>query len=113
MKLLEKDRPECLPWCRRWRFEMSDEATARKALACLDLTSLTDGHETHGGEADIEALCAKADGKHGQVCGPHSPNTTGGSARFGKICGHFLACYGNTRVPPLIWPRGMFDAAQA
>ena len=49
---------------------MSDEATlqqARLALACLDLTSLTDGHETHGGEADIEALCAKADGKHGQT----------------------------------------------
>ena len=48
---------------------MSDEATlqqARLALACLDLTSLTDGHETHGGEADIEALCAKADGKHGR-----------------------------------------------
>ena len=49
---------------------MSDDATlqqARLALACLDLTSLTDGHETHGGEADIEALCAKADGKHGRT----------------------------------------------
>lgn len=47
---------------------MSDEATlqqARLALACLDLTSLTDGHDRHGGEADIEALCAKADGRHG------------------------------------------------
>ena len=47
---------------------MTDEDTARKArlaLACLDLTSLTDGHDTHGGEADIEALCAKADGTHG------------------------------------------------
>ena len=49
---------------------MSDEATARKALACLDLTSLTDGHDTQGGEADIEALCARAQGpasRHGQV----------------------------------------------
>ena len=45
---------------------MNAEATARKnarlALACLDLTSLTDGHDTQGGEADIEALCARAQG---------------------------------------------------
>ena len=40
---------------------------AHSALACLDLTSLTDGHDTRGGEADIEALCAKADGKHGRT----------------------------------------------
>ena len=46
---------------------MSDEATARKALACLDLTSLTDGHDVKGGEADIEQLCIKAAGKHGHV----------------------------------------------
>ena len=48
----------------------ADAATlhlARSALACLDLTSLTDGHDRHGGEADIEALCAKADGKHGRT----------------------------------------------
>lgn len=38
---------------------------ARQALACLDLTSLNDGHDLNGGEADIEALCAKADGPHG------------------------------------------------
>ena len=47
---------------------MTDEDTARKArlaLACLDLTSLTDGQDLKGGEADIEALCAKADGTHG------------------------------------------------
>ena len=45
---------------------MNAEAMARKnarlALACLDLTSLTDGHDTQGGEADIEALCARAQG---------------------------------------------------
>ena len=53
---------------------MNAEATARKnarlALACLDLTSLTDGHDTQGGEADIEALCARAQGpasRNGQV----------------------------------------------
>ena len=42
-------------------------ATARTSLACLDLTSLTDGHDVKGGEADIEQLCIKAAGKHGQV----------------------------------------------
>jgi deoxyribose-phosphate aldolase len=36
--------------------------TARTALACLDLTSLSDGHDQAGGEAEIEALCAKAIG---------------------------------------------------
>ena len=45
---------------------MNDEATARQnarlALACLDLTSLTEGHDTQGGEADIEALCVRAQG---------------------------------------------------
>ena len=45
---------------------MNEEATAHKnarlALACLDLTSLSDGHDTQGGEADIEALCARAQG---------------------------------------------------
>lgn len=50
---------------------MSDEQTAihqaRQALACLDLTSLTDGHDTVGGEADIEALCARANGRHGHT----------------------------------------------
>ena len=38
------------------------QAVARQALACLDLTSLTDGHDVAGGEADIDALCAKAIG---------------------------------------------------
>jgi deoxyribose-phosphate aldolase len=36
--------------------------TARQALACLDLTSLADGHDQSGGERDIEQLCARADG---------------------------------------------------
>lgn len=50
---------------------MTDEQTAihqaRQALACLDLTSLTDGHDIGGGEADIEALCARANGRHGHT----------------------------------------------
>ena len=40
--------------------------TARTALACLDLTSLSDGHDTAGGEAEIEALCARAIGPAGR-----------------------------------------------
>lgn len=36
--------------------------TARQALACLDLTSLLDGQDVAGGEADIEQLCQKAIG---------------------------------------------------
>jgi deoxyribose-phosphate aldolase len=47
--------------------QMSDlEKTARQALACLDLTSLADGHDQAGGEAEIEALCAKAVGAPGR-----------------------------------------------
>ena len=50
--------------------ELSDPArlaaTARQALACLDLTSLNDGHDQACGEADIEALCAKAIGPAGR-----------------------------------------------
>jgi deoxyribose-phosphate aldolase len=38
-------------------------ATARQALACLDLTSLNDADT----EADIERLCARAVGPHGHV----------------------------------------------
>ena len=41
--------------------------TAKLALACLDLTSLPDGHDLQGGEADIEALCARAQGRHGST----------------------------------------------
>jgi deoxyribose-phosphate aldolase len=41
-------------------------AVARTALACLDLTSLNDGHDVAGGEAEIEALCAKAIGIPGR-----------------------------------------------
>jgi deoxyribose-phosphate aldolase len=37
--------------------------TARAALACLDLTSLNDGDT----EADIEQLCQRATGAHGQT----------------------------------------------
>lgn len=40
---------------------------ARRALACLDLTSLSDGHDVAGGEADIEQLCARADGRFGRT----------------------------------------------
>ena len=47
--------------------ENTERHTARLALACLDLTSLSDGHDLKGGEADIEQLCVKADGKHGHV----------------------------------------------
>lgn len=43
------------------------QAAARAALACLDLTSLNDGHDVKGGEAAIEALCARADGPHGRT----------------------------------------------
>lgn len=43
------------------------EAAARTALACLDLTSLNDGHDRTGGEADIEALCAKAQSRFGNT----------------------------------------------
>jgi deoxyribose-phosphate aldolase len=47
--------------------QLSDlDATASTALACLDLTSLSDGHDTAGGEAEIEALCAKAIGAPGR-----------------------------------------------
>jgi deoxyribose-phosphate aldolase len=47
--------------------QLSDlDATARTALACLDLTSLADGHDVAGGEAEIEALCAKAIGAPGR-----------------------------------------------
>jgi len=47
--------------------DMNDlEATARTSLACLDLTSLSDGHDAAGGEAEIEALCAKAIGAPGR-----------------------------------------------
>ncbi len=42
------------------------EANARVALACLDLTSLNDGQDVAGGEADVEALCAKAIGPAGR-----------------------------------------------
>jgi deoxyribose-phosphate aldolase len=54
------------------------EAAARTALACLDLTSLADGHDAAGGEAEIEALCRKAQG---------------GSGRFG------------TTAAVCVWPR--------
>jgi deoxyribose-phosphate aldolase len=43
--------------------ELSAVDAARIALACLDLTSLNDADT----EADIEALCAKANGPHGPV----------------------------------------------
>ncbi len=42
---------------------MDLQATARTALACLDLTSLNDGDT----EADIERLCERAQGPHGRT----------------------------------------------
>lgn len=42
-------------------------ACARQALACLDLTSLSDGHHQAGGEPDVERLCARADGRFGRT----------------------------------------------
>ncbi len=46
---------------------MTPEQTAITALRCLDLTSLADGHDVAGGEADIEALCQRAAGRHGHT----------------------------------------------
>ncbi|CAD5373284.1 Deoxyribose-phosphate aldolase [Rubrivivax sp. A210] len=43
------------------------EATARLALACLDLTSLERGHDAAGGEAEVERLCTRALGPGGAV----------------------------------------------
>lgn len=45
----------------------ADLETARQALACLDLTSLNDGHDRAGGEGDVEKLCARADGRFGRT----------------------------------------------
>lgn len=45
----------------------TDFETARKALACLDLTSLNDGHDRAGGEGDVEKLCARANGRFGRT----------------------------------------------
>ncbi len=42
-------------------------AVARQALACLDLTSLNDGHDVKGGEADVEQLCVRANGTFGRT----------------------------------------------
>jgi deoxyribose-phosphate aldolase len=46
---------------------MDLQATARTALACLDLTSLNDGQDVAGGQADIERLCARAQGRFGNT----------------------------------------------
>jgi deoxyribose-phosphate aldolase len=45
---------------------MNPQDAARLALACLDLTSLNDGQDQAGGEADIDTLCAKAVGAPGR-----------------------------------------------
>ena len=42
---------------------ISAQSAARIALACLDLTSLNDGDS----EADVERLCERARGRHGEV----------------------------------------------
>ncbi|RVT52878.1 deoxyribose-phosphate aldolase [Rubrivivax albus] len=44
---------------------MTPPEAARLALACLDLTTLNDGHDTAGGEADVDALAARARGPFG------------------------------------------------
>jgi deoxyribose-phosphate aldolase len=44
---------------------MDLQATAHTALACLDLTSLNDGQDVADGQADIERLCARAQGRFG------------------------------------------------
>ncbi|MCP5286585.1 MAG: deoxyribose-phosphate aldolase [Burkholderiaceae bacterium] len=44
---------------------MSLQDEARLALACLDLTTLNDGHDTAGGEADVAALAKRARGPFG------------------------------------------------
>jgi deoxyribose-phosphate aldolase len=46
---------------------MTLQETARTALACLDLTSLDDAHRRAGGEAAVERLCERAQGRHGPV----------------------------------------------
>ncbi len=46
---------------------MTPEVAAYGALACLDLTSLADGHDLAGGEAEIERLCARAQSPFGPV----------------------------------------------
>ncbi len=45
------------------KWQADPQATARLALACLDLTSLNDADT----EADIARLCARAQGPHGAV----------------------------------------------
>ena len=44
---------------------MSTDDDARLALACLDLTTLNDGHAFEGGEAEVAALAARARGRFG------------------------------------------------
>ncbi len=47
-----------------------DAATVQAAclaLACLDLTSLVDGHDRAGGEAEVDQLCARAQGRFGNT----------------------------------------------
>lgn len=50
----------------RYQSPATPEAHARVALACLDLTSLNDGQDLKGGEADVELLCSKAVGPAGR-----------------------------------------------
>jgi deoxyribose-phosphate aldolase len=84
------------------------EATARSALACLDLTSLADGHDAAGGEAEIEALCAKAIG------------TPGRGATAAVCVWPRLAAFARARLPAHIavaavanFPDGSSDIARA
>lgn len=45
----------------------ADAHAAPQALACLDLTSLANGHDKTGGEREVEQLCARADGRFGRT----------------------------------------------
>ncbi len=89
--------------------DMSDLVkTARTALACLDLTSLADGHDQHGGEAEIEALCAKA-------IGPAGRGTTAAVCVWPR-----LAAFARARLPARIavaavanFPDGSSDTGRA
>jgi deoxyribose-phosphate aldolase len=80
----------------------SVEETARRALACLDLTSLNDADT----EADIDRLCARAVGPHGHVA---------------AVCvWPRLAAYARQRLPPQVavaavanFPHGGRDIAAA
>jgi len=94
------------------------DATARTALACLDLTSLADGHDVAGGEAEIEALCAKAIGARGGEAAAFGASGRGATA---AVCvWPRLAAFARARLPAHIavaavanFPEGGSDIERA